>query len=90
MTLYRCEQQPDGGIKLLGKIEEHVGEEVQGGPCEAGVTQEHIHQLRKIVARQTVALDIMRKALLKVLPEDDRDMVSLTEMVDFEPFPWIE
>ena len=76
-----------GNGKRLPAIEDHVGEQLQ---CEAEVTQEHIRQLREIVARQTVALDIVRKALLKVLPEDDRDMVSLTEMVDFEPFPWIE
>ena len=77
-----------GECKPCPPIEDHVGEELQGGPCEAEVTQEHIRQLREMIALQQVSLAIVQRALFDLLPNQDGRVLELADSLDVE-LPWI-
>lgn len=70
-------------------IEDHIGEELQGGPCEAEVTQEHIRQLREIVVRQSAALLCAMEVLSDLVPRGDKRVDKMVACLDFSP-PWIK
>ena len=71
-------------------IEDHVGEELQGGPCEAEVTQEHIRQLREVVVNQRQALIAVQRILWDLLPNGDWRIELLNEHLNKDATPWIK
>lgn len=75
--------------QLLPLLEDHVGEELVGEPCQAEVTQEHIRQLREMIILQQHALVIVQRALFDLLPNQDGRVLDLADLLDVE-LPWIK
>lgn len=79
----------DPNKKPLPLIENHVGEELHGGPCQAEVTQEHIRQLREMVILQQHALAAVQRVLFDLIPGGDARLDEINEYLDVE-LPWVK
>ena len=69
--------------KPLPMIEDHIGEELQ---CQ-DAWHEDVAQLREMVVRQQTALAVVCRALFEHLPNQDHNVLDLSELLQRE-IPW--
>lgn len=79
----------DGECRPCPPIEDHVGEELFGDPCQAEVTQEHIRQLREVIILQQYALAVVQRAMFDFLPSGDSRVEELNEYLNVQ-LPWVK